>query len=126
MPIRAHGLRWSLMSLILTSFSWTYALLQVPGGWLAERFSPRRTLFVHRRRRWRTHKAASRIGSAGASEGNRTLVYSFGSCLVAFSWFVTAHRRAEKYQQIRRFCAVWCRIAARHHPLPHPRFLSLF
>jgi ACS family D-galactonate transporter-like MFS transporter len=47
MPIRAHGLRWSLMSLILTSFSWTYALLQVPGGWLAERFSPRRTLFVH-------------------------------------------------------------------------------
>ena len=31
--------------IILTSFSWTYALLQVPGGWLAERFGPRRTLF---------------------------------------------------------------------------------
>src|ERR1700679_2425856 len=81
MPIRAHGLRWSLMifliapitfvmsldrtaiavaaptiqheygfsllemSVILTSFSYTYALLQVPGGWLAERFGPRRTLF---------------------------------------------------------------------------------
>jgi MFS transporter, ACS family, glucarate transporter len=81
MPIRAHGLRWSLMvfliapitfvmsldrtaiavaaptiqheygfslfemSMILTSFSVTYSLLQVPGGWLAERFGPRRTLF---------------------------------------------------------------------------------
>jgi ACS family glucarate transporter-like MFS transporter len=81
MPIRAHGLRWSLMifliapitfvmsldrtaiavaaptiqheygfslfemSVILTSFSWTYAALQVPGGWLAERFGPRRSLF---------------------------------------------------------------------------------
>jgi ACS family glucarate transporter-like MFS transporter len=33
------------MSVILTSFSWTYALLQVPGGWMAERFGPRRTLF---------------------------------------------------------------------------------
>ena len=81
MPIRAGGLRWSLiifliapitfvmsldrtaiavaaptiqreygfslleMSVILTSFSWTYAALQVPGGWLAERYGPRRTLF---------------------------------------------------------------------------------
>jgi ACS family glucarate transporter-like MFS transporter len=33
------------MSWILTSFSWTYALLQVPSGWLAERFGPRRMLY---------------------------------------------------------------------------------
>ena len=33
------------MSLLLTSFSWTYALLQVPAGWLAERFGPRRMLY---------------------------------------------------------------------------------
>ncbi len=33
------------MSLILTSFTWAYALLQVPGGWLAERAGPRRALF---------------------------------------------------------------------------------
>jgi MFS transporter, ACS family, glucarate transporter len=33
------------MSWILTSFSWTYALLQVPAGWLAERFGPRRMLY---------------------------------------------------------------------------------
>ena len=32
------------MSFLLTSFSWTYALLQVPSGWLAERFGPRRML----------------------------------------------------------------------------------
>lgn len=33
------------MSWILTSFSWTYALLQVPAGWLPERFGPRRMLY---------------------------------------------------------------------------------
>ena len=33
------------MSYLLTSFSWTYALLQVPSGWLAEKFGPRRMLF---------------------------------------------------------------------------------
>lgn len=40
-----YGFTLFEMSVILTSFSWTYALLQVPGGWLAERFGPRRTLF---------------------------------------------------------------------------------
>jgi len=46
-PTIQHEYNFSLfeMSVILTSFSWTYALLQVPGGWLAERFGPRRTLF---------------------------------------------------------------------------------
>jgi ACS family glucarate transporter-like MFS transporter len=33
------------MSFLLTSFSWTYALLQVPSGWLAERFGPRKMLY---------------------------------------------------------------------------------
>ena len=33
------------MSFLLTSFSWTYALLQVPSGWLAERYGPRRMLY---------------------------------------------------------------------------------
>jgi MFS transporter, ACS family, glucarate transporter len=33
------------MSYLLTSFSWTYAVLQVPSGWLAERFGPRRMLY---------------------------------------------------------------------------------
>jgi ACS family glucarate transporter-like MFS transporter len=40
-----YGFTLFEMSVILTSFSWTYALLQVPGGWLAERYGPRRTLF---------------------------------------------------------------------------------
>src|ERR1700677_3617015 len=46
-PTIQHEYGFSLveMSVILTSFSWTYALLQVPSGWLAERFGPRRTLF---------------------------------------------------------------------------------
>jgi ACS family glucarate transporter-like MFS transporter len=33
------------MSYILAAFSWTYALFQIPSGWLAERFGPRRILF---------------------------------------------------------------------------------
>jgi MFS transporter, ACS family, glucarate transporter len=34
------------MSFLLTAFSWTYAGLQVPAGWLAERIGPRRSLFA--------------------------------------------------------------------------------
>lgn len=39
-----YGFSLVEMSLILTSFSWTYAALQVPAGWLAEKFGPRRAL----------------------------------------------------------------------------------
>ncbi len=34
------------MAFLLTAFSWTYAGLQVPAGWLAERIGPRRSLFA--------------------------------------------------------------------------------
>jgi len=46
-PVIQHEYGFSLvqMSLILTSFSWTYAFLQVPAGWLAERIGPRRALY---------------------------------------------------------------------------------
>jgi ACS family glucarate transporter-like MFS transporter len=40
-----YGFTLVEMSLILTSFSWTYAFLQVPAGWLAESIGPRRALF---------------------------------------------------------------------------------
>ena len=45
-PTIQHEYGFSLvqMSLILTSFSWTYAALQVPAGWLAQKFGPRRAL----------------------------------------------------------------------------------
>ena len=39
-----YGFTLVQMSLILTSFSWTYAALQVPAGWLAQKFGPRRAL----------------------------------------------------------------------------------
>src|ERR1700689_2300043 len=32
------------MGWILSSFQWGYALFQIPGGWLGDRFGPRRTL----------------------------------------------------------------------------------
>jgi ACS family glucarate transporter-like MFS transporter len=45
-PTIQHEYGFSLvqMSLILTSFSWTYAALQVPAGWLAQKYGPRRAL----------------------------------------------------------------------------------
>lgn len=45
-PIIQKTFHFSLfeMSLILTSFTWTYAFLQVPGGIVAERWGARRTL----------------------------------------------------------------------------------
>ena len=45
-PTIQHEYGFSLvqMSLILTSFSWTYAALQVPAGWLAQKFGARRAL----------------------------------------------------------------------------------
>lgn len=42
---KEYGFSLVEMSLILTSFSWTYAFLQVPAGWLAERIGPRRALY---------------------------------------------------------------------------------
>jgi len=34
----------SMQGLILSSFFWAYALLQIPGGWLIDRFGPRRVI----------------------------------------------------------------------------------
>ena len=42
---KEYGFSLVQMSMILTSFSWTYAFLQVPAGWLAERIGPRRALY---------------------------------------------------------------------------------
>ena len=42
---KEYGFSLVQMSVILTSFSWTYAFLQVPAGWLAERIGPRRALY---------------------------------------------------------------------------------
>ncbi len=42
---KEYGFSLVQMSLILTSFSWTYAFLQVPAGWLAERIGPRKALY---------------------------------------------------------------------------------
>ncbi|WP_413724075.1 MFS transporter [Sodalis sp. RH16] len=34
----------TMQGLILSSFFWTYALLQVPGGWMLDRFGPRKVI----------------------------------------------------------------------------------
>ena len=34
----------SMQGLILSSFFWAYALLQIPGGWMIDRFGPRRVI----------------------------------------------------------------------------------
>lgn len=40
----AHGFSLVQMSVIITAFAWAYALFQVPGGALAQRFGPRKVL----------------------------------------------------------------------------------
>src|ERR1700712_4562720 len=34
----------AMQGLILSSFFWAYALLQIPGGWMIDRFGPRRVI----------------------------------------------------------------------------------
>ncbi len=46
MPVIASefSLSPSMQGLILSSFFWAYALLQIPGGWLIDRYGPRRVI----------------------------------------------------------------------------------
>jgi MFS transporter, ACS family, D-galactonate transporter len=41
---REFALSPGMQGLILSSFFWSYALLQIPGGWLIDRFGPRRVV----------------------------------------------------------------------------------
>ncbi len=46
MPTIAHEFQLTpaIQGLILSSFFWAYALLQIPGGWLIDRYGPRRVI----------------------------------------------------------------------------------
>jgi ACS family glucarate transporter-like MFS transporter len=99
-PTIQHEYGFSLfeMSLILTSFSWTYALLQVPGGWLAERYGPRRTLFWANTL-WSVLTAATPLGfNLGSFMGLRALLgvgqaADWPSTIVAIRrWFPLSER----------------------------------
>ena len=41
---REFELSPTMQGVVLSSFFWTYALLQVPGGWLIDRYGPRRLI----------------------------------------------------------------------------------
>src|SRR3954468_9017799 len=41
---REFELSPTMQGIVLSSFFWTYALLQVPGGWLIDRYGPRRLI----------------------------------------------------------------------------------
>jgi peptidoglycan/LPS O-acetylase OafA/YrhL len=38
---KEFGIDAAAQGIILSSFFWTYALMQIPGGWLADRYRPR-------------------------------------------------------------------------------------
>jgi MFS family permease len=46
-PLVQHEFNFSLvqMSVVISAMSWTYAIVQIPSGWLAEKFGPRTMLF---------------------------------------------------------------------------------
>ena len=41
---KEFGIDAAAQGVILSSFFWTYALMQIPGGWLADRYRPRSLL----------------------------------------------------------------------------------
>jgi len=43
---KAFGLSKTAMSLVLSAFTWSYALGQIPAGWLGDRFGPKRVARV--------------------------------------------------------------------------------
>jgi len=46
MPVisKEFGIDTAAQGIILSSFFWTYALMQIPGGWLADKYGPRRII----------------------------------------------------------------------------------
>src|ERR1700680_4273815 len=42
--MKEYGFSKVTMGVIFSAFIWAYALFQVPGGWLGDRFGPRRVL----------------------------------------------------------------------------------
>src|ERR1700687_1664649 len=44
--MKEYGFNKITMGIIFSAFIWAYALFQVPGGWLGDRFGPRRVLSV--------------------------------------------------------------------------------
>ena len=43
---KQFGLSKTTMGLVLSAFTWAYALGQIPAGWLGDRFGPKRVLTV--------------------------------------------------------------------------------
>src|SRR5580658_9186245 len=41
---KEFGFSKTTMGVVFSSFIWAYALFQVPGGWLGDRFGPRKVL----------------------------------------------------------------------------------
>ena len=95
---KEYGFSLVEMSLILTSFSWTYAFLQVPAGWLAEKLGPRRALFGANAL-WSLLTAATPLGfSVGSFIGIRALLGAGqaadwpASVLALKRWFPASER----------------------------------
>ncbi|MEG5264784.1 MFS transporter [Pseudomonas sp. JDS28PS106] len=63
---REFSLSPSMQGLILSSFFWAYALLQVPGGWLIDRFGPRRVI-TWSTVLWGTFQVLAGLATGGAS-----------------------------------------------------------
>ncbi|GAB3626456.1 MFS transporter [Pandoraea terrae] len=56
----------AMQGLVLSSFFWTYALLQIPGGWLIDRFGPRK-MITGATALWGACQALAAFATGGAS-----------------------------------------------------------
>ena len=117
---KEYGFSLVEMSIILTSFSWTYAFLQVPAGWLAERIGPRRALYWANLL-WSLLTAATPLGFS---------VGSFVAILPRLVWVSPRTGRPrcsrcgggfqnESARRATRFCSAAC-ISGQSSPRPSP------
>src|ERR1700730_3321516 len=79
LPVMRNELGFSLITAgwILSSFRWSYALFQIPGGWLGDRIGPRRalTLIVTW---WSIFTSATALAWNAASMASARLLFGIG------------------------------------------------
>src|SRR5260221_4944781 len=84
--MKEYGFNKVTMGIIFSAFIWAYALFQVPGGWLGDRFGPRKVLSVIMA--YRTVIAILTTGAMGFA--------SFWGIRFALEW-----ARLERFQRAR-------------------------
>jgi len=72
------------MGLAISAFSWSYALCQIPGGWMADRFGPRTVLAIAMA--WLQAGLAQLAAICGGNLGGAISAVAVGYLATHFGW----------------------------------------